>query len=571
MNLIQGAAAVEGKVRSRGRAAAWLWWLAPVALFAGSLASIHPILTADTPVYCTDVAQVLDSQAPASSLWESGHILWRPLGYVLYPVFALIPDDAAWTPMLKLWRGFTAINVLSGLLAALLIYALCRRMAGSLIALIPTALFAWGYSILMYSRSGTAYVPGLALLVTGLWWQLQAPSGSRKAVYGPAILFGLAALVWLPYIIAIPAACCTRRFVRFPDEDPSQPRMTWTRILAAAITAGLVVAIGVTAAALLAGVDSLPGALAWLTAAGHGMRQNRQALRAVTGSSRLFLDLGWDGVYLKRFVFHDPYNPVSAAKLIGYSLWKIACFYVFNAAVFWLAWRSRAGRGTLAPLAMVIFPNLFAAIVVFEPSSPERYLPVLPFLMLTVAAGLANPRAPRLAWAVVCLFTLALPAMNYHGLIVMYRDWHRQVIAQANGFRAIASQDDMPIVVNIQEPLEQLGQHPFDPLNRSGRLNVFWAVSEMDANARLWPVRVARYVLDLWSHGNAAWVEKLALADTPADSLLWVEGDNPQLHWRDVPAFFRRLDFDRDTGGADGFLRIARSAKNEALFRSLAQ
>jgi hypothetical protein len=123
----------------------------------------------------------------------------------------------------------------------------------------------------------------------------------------------------------------------------------------------------------------------------------------------------------------------------------------------------------------------------------------------------------------------------------------------------------------MQEPLQQLSQHPFDPLSQAGAIDTFWAVNEMDSNARMWPARVSRFVLHLWSQGKAAWVEKLMLADAPGDSLLWVEGDNPQLHWKDVPAFFRRLEFDRDTGGADGFLRIARSPNNEALFRGLAR
>jgi len=571
VNHIQGTAAAESRSRGRSGTAALVWWLVPAAMFSVSLAAVHPLLTADTPVYCFDVAHVLAHQAPVSTVWESGHILWRPLAYFGYPLIALIPDSAAWTPALKIWYGLTAINAISGLIATLLLYSLFRRLAGSMIALIPTAVFVWSYSVLMYSRSGTAYIPGLAVLVTGIWWQLHARSGRRTTIYGPAILFGLAALIWLPYVIAIPAACCLRRFVQFPDEDAADPRMSWTQILAAAITAGVVVAAGVTAASLLAGVDSLSSAVAWLTAAGHGMRQNRQALRIVTGSSRLLLDLGWDGVYLKRFVFHDPYHPVSAAKLIGYSLWKIGCFYLFGAAILWLAWRSPAGRRTLAPLAIIMFPALFVAVVVFEPSSPERFLPVLPFLLLSAAAGLANPQAPRIAWAVVCLFAVSLPAMNYRGMVGMYRDWHRHVTSQAGELRASTSPGDGQILVNMQEPLQQVGQHPWDPLNRAGTINVFWAVNEMDVNARLWPARVARHVLDLWSEGRAAWVEKLAMADTPDDSLLWVEGDNPQLHWRDVPSFFRRLEFDRDTGGADGFVRIAHSANNEALFRSLAQ
>jgi hypothetical protein len=542
-------------------------------LFLVSTALTQSPFISDSPYYCADVVKVLNHRAPASGLWESGHILWRPLAYVSSPLFfGLIPDRVAWTPILKICYGLTLINLMCGLVSTMLVYDLCRRLMGNgLVALIPALLFVWGDAVLAYSQSGASYIAGLAILILGIWWQVTSRSTGAAATLGPPVLFGVAALFWLPYSIAIPAACCARRFVPIPGEKG--PRMTWGQIFASAFAAGAVMVAGVGAAALLAGAHSLPQGLSWLTAAGHGMRQNRQAIRAISGCSRLFFDLGADGVYLKRFLFHDPYHPVSAAGLIRQSLWKVAFFYIFVACVILLTWRSKTGRRTLAPLALATALALVAAILVFEPSSPERFLPVLPFLLLSTAAGWDSrwrlARFPRMA---VCLFAVLLPAANFPSFVGASSRVHQQLVTQLTEFRGSATPGDAVISVTMAEPLEQLIQRPFDPLNRAGELHTLWAVDVMSGAAGAqWASRVARFALASWDNGEAVWVEKAALAGAPADRLLWVEGDNPNVHWRDVPSFFRTFEFDKDSGGTDGFLRLSRSAGNEARLAGLAK
>lgn len=547
------------------------WPLAPILVFLVAIAVTQPPFIGDGLYYCDDVVGVLQHSAPAASLWEAGHILWRPLAYVFSPLFlALIPDRVAWTPSLKIGYGLMLFSLASGLFAAILIYDLSRRlMMSARAAFIPLLLFVWGDGVLAYTQAATAYLPGFAILTMGIWWQICGRRTSRGSLVGPALLYGIAGLFWLPYVLAIPAACACD-LVQLPGEPPQ--RLSWGRFFLSGFIAGGLVLGGVGLAAALADVHSVAQGSTWLIAAGHGMHQTRQAVRAITGASRLFLDLGADGVYFKRFLFHDPYHPVTAAALIVHNILRPAFFYCFLGASVFLAWRNRNGQRLLILLGLAGLPTLAAAILIFEPSSPERFFPVLPFLLLTVGAGwISRGRGSQPAKIMICLFALLLPAMNAPTFFEAFSGQHRKAAKQVMEFRAKASPNDNLVALMLSEPIVELPtQRPFDPLNRPSPVNSIWALRLMENDAEKWPAVVARYVLESWDRGKAAWVEKAALADTPVDRLLWVEGDNPQVHWRDVPPFFRSLEFDSDSGSPDGFLRVAHTEKNIANLRQVA-
>lgn len=553
---------VEG---SDERSGSWVYGLLAVLLLPVSVALTDPPFIGDSFDYCLDIARVLQHTQPPSTLWEAGHILWRPLGYVLSPVFrASVPDLVAWTPALKIGYGLLLLNLLCGMLSAFLIFDLCRRRMGSpRAAMIPVCLFVWGDAVLAYSQSSTSYPVGFLFLMIGLWWQLD----SRPPRFGPPILFGLAALFWLPYVVAIPAACFTAKLLGRSEDV--RDGVTWSRILEAFVISGAVITVGVGLSSILAGVRSLPQFAAWLVSSGHGMHQTRQGIRAITGSARLFLDLGNDNVYMKRFLFHDPYHPVNALGALARSLGKPICFYLFLAAALLPAWFRASGRRALVLLAMAALPALFAAIFVFEPSSPERLLPVLPFLLLTLATGWNSPwRFTRPARLVVLVFALLLPVVNAFTFVDAFSGWRKHVAAEVEEFRANASPNDAFLGIVPAEALLHLPtDHRFDSLNRPDYIDGVSAVNLMDVNAQRWPSRVAKFVLGNWERGKAVWTEKAALSDTPPEQLLWVEGDNPTVHWRDINSFFRKLEFDKASAR---FLRIARTPANERLFRDLA-
>ena len=55
--------------------------------------------------------------------------------------------------------------------------------------------------------------------------------------------------------------------------------------------------------------------LTWISTASHGVDHIRGVSRAVFGFARSFVNMGRDGLLYKRFLLHDPYNPVSFGQL----------------------------------------------------------------------------------------------------------------------------------------------------------------------------------------------------------------------------------------------------------------
>jgi hypothetical protein len=46
-----------------------------------------------------------------------------------------------------------------------------------------------------------------------------------------------------------------------------------------------------------------------------------------------------------------------------------------------------------------------------------------------------------------------------------------------------------------------------------------------------------------------------------------VEGDDPNVHWRDFPAFFSQVELGETIGGDDGFMLLAPTPNNQQLLR----
>ena len=287
----------------------------------------------------------------------------------------------------------------------------------------------------------------------------------------------------------------------------------------------------------------------------------------MSGCSRLFLELGSAGILLKRFLFKDPYNPVSVAELVLRVLWQIALFWSFILMTAVGASRSALGRRLLKLALLAVLPMLLFAMALFEPSSPERFLPILPFLLLALAAGweAAKARATRMA---AIVFVALLPIINGPAMLAGGATEGRRSKERLEEFRRYAGPGDLltePVLTDALQTFCNVA--PFDPVNFPRPIWMESIVTVAMANTADWRRRFGESVLDAWQRGAETWVTKAALADRPPASTYWVEGDDPRVHWRDLPDFLRRLDYDRETPDWDGFSRIRHSAQNEAALR----
>ena len=531
----------------------------PVLLFAVSVALTSPPFIGDTEVYAHQVEQVRGGALAGTAMWECGHILWRPFAYLLSPVFLwVVPGGMAWSEKVKIIYGLISINLICTALSVTVVFDLSRRILGRLLpTIVPVVLFIWGDAVLAYSQSGSSYCVALFFLLAGIWWQIAFRKNSAANVAVPGVLIGLAALFWLPFVLAVPAAASSRKLV--PVRGACRDEVSWLTVLATIGTGGATVLAGVVSAALLAGVRSAHDFLVWFRSSQHEWGQNRQWIRAISGCSRLFIDLGSDGVLLKRFTFKDPYNPVSVLTIMRHTLWKIGLFYAFVGSIGLMALRTVDSRRALALLLLAAVPVLFA-VFLFEPSSPERFLPVLPFLLIALCSAWDAPgRAAPALRGVVWLFALLLPFLNWPTFAGSLSAEGRHLQSQIADFRTHAKAGDVFVTASTYEPLFETVLNPLDPMHRNGEIRGYALVNVSSIRVSTWRSRFARFVLDTWAEGHDIWIAKSALADRPEARSLWVEGDNPAVRWKDVPQFLRALEADADTMRPDGFVRLRRS------------
>jgi hypothetical protein len=172
---------------------------------------------------------------------------------------------------------------------------------------------------------------------------------------------------------------------------------------------------------------------------------------------------------------------------------------------------------------------------------------------------------------VVCLFALLLPVLNWPTFSGSFSFASQQAHAQLADFRFHAQRDDVLVTVLLDDPVMQVVNRLFDPINRPAPVRVYSMIETVNVNvAANWQRRFARLILDNW-HGNRdVWVLKEALGDRPGAGSKWVEGDNPAVRWEDVAQFLRMLEFDRQTSLPNGFVRIRRSEELERRLSLLA-
>jgi hypothetical protein len=551
-----------------------IWFGLPILLYVLSIVVTRSPFVADTPVYASQISAAHGLGSPV--LWEFGHVLWRPIGFVLSPLFlAAIPDVLAWTAELKISYGLILLSKLGGLISVVLMSDLSRRLVRHPVwALIPVIIFVWGDAFLGYCQSGAPYIPALSLLIAGVWVQLVSVRISWQMLLLAAGCIGLACLLWIPFIFVIPAAACARMLMDFRKTG----RCGGLHVFETMAIAGAMVALGVGGAAFIAEVRSAVMFKEWLRSSSHDMHQNRQWLRAISGCPRLLIDLGHDGgTILKRYAFKDPYSPVSAAMVVRLTLWKIPFFYLFVASTIALISASRHAMATLGLVTLGGLPLLMFSVLWFEPSSAERFLPALPFLVLAIAAGwgATGPgvlMGGRLKWVkgFICFFGMAISVLNWSSFVGSVSAADRQAHARLKDLRKVAEPDDVLVSSNLNDPVIQLiDQRLFDPANRPVPFRNSWLINIAAGNVSAWRQQFARLVLENWREHRAIWVTKGALATCPDENAYWVERENPAVSWKDVQSFFSSIRFDRSTSLPDGFVRVLRSNDTEEQFAKI--
>lgn len=552
--------------RTATASARLLRYAPPVLLYVGVTYFTEAFFMGDTVHY---VELIMD--APAALLSDFGHLLWFLSGQIMWHTIQAVDGTADRGTLLT---GLIALCWLAGLASTVFLYDLALRIGQRVwIALLVAAALVWSQAFLDYTHTGCAYVPGLAFFMIGVWLVFRHEDGNPHATLagvGAGIAFAVAIGLWFPYALAVPGALAAPLLLHGWSKE------RFCSAARASIAFALTAAVVYGSAAAAQRIYTLHGVLAWVSSSSHGIAIAGFS-RMVFGFSRSFVNMGNDGVLFKRFLLHDPFNPVSLVELMRVSLGKLALVYLFFAVVFAALAVSAKGRRYLAFVAVSALP-IIAFAWSWQGGDMERYLPLYPVLFVSLAYALSEGpwvRFVRLAAVLFAVFLIAVDtgplsrsAAERRQADVMRRiDEIQQSWKPGSHIATVLWQDDVTSFY---------WNYPFNPINRSGILSqprgdvpvVFDIVDRNSPNAPRWRQIFAADALAVWSRGGDMWVSKEAFSPRPDSA--WVEGDDPTVPWPDVPGFFTTLDTSRSVGGENGFLLLAPSSHNRQILTQLA-
>lgn len=528
-----------------------------------------PAYIADTMRYANDVLRH-DAREPGQ-FWEFGHLLWRPWGYAGLKVaaagFARLFGD---TPMQGVIRFLMCTAWLCAAASLLMTYRLLSAAVPARAALASTLAVLFANPFLNYSRSGAPYVPALCFLLLALcllvgavergrsgWWLAGAAGASFVVSFSLWFPFSLAGIGAAALALIWPGAKC--------GGSSLELRRRWRLVAVFCATAGLAGGIVFAFGAYAHGAWTISKLMAWVQASKNDWQQNLTAVRLAAGLPRAIYDLAADGLLLKRRLFHDPYNPVAATAIVPI-LVKVGWFFL-TAGLAGAVLLFRAKRRWILAIALCgTFPLILFSVFLFEPGSPERFLPAYPFGFLACAAVLAEWRSNRVcAAAVAVLFcTAALSnvwALNSRSFAIR----KQAVVARKAALRRHTNARSATVyVVSLRDDLYRLpAARPLDRDLLAPKLRILDVIEVASGTLTSWKARFASRTLAAWREGEEVWVSRRLLARRPAAAWEWVEGDDKRVRWVDLPDFFAQFETSPMTDGQpDGFVRVLATGSN---------
>ena len=502
-----------------------------------------------------------------NSFWDFGHLLWRPLGLMLFKIFHPLSSLAVGSdPALNVMFLLMAVNFVAGLASAVLLYLLIESLTNHRrLAVFVAACFIFSNGLLNFTQTGSSYIAALAFILAALYLLLKDKGNlsTRKAIVG-GLLCAAALTIWFPFFLVVPATLLAP-IVLFGSARPLKSSIIYAgaAFLVATLAAYLIVMAAV-------GVHSLADFREWMAVSSHGVRQSGLP-RMLFGFARSFIHLGNDGVLFKRFLLHDSLNPVSALDLVRFSLWKLMLFYLAVATVL-LGLLLKSARRMLVLLLITALP-LLAFAIKFDGGAVERYLPVYPVIFLAFAWMLAQSRLPRVVKAVPVLFFCIAILVNSSVMARIVLD--RQMQQTSERVQAVVPKlkpNSWLVTTHLQDDLVNFqASFPFEPINRHNTYRVYALVWLNSDQADRWREEFAANMLDAWEKGGDAWLSVRMLSAKPEPHWNWVEGDDPRVKWNDIYKFFSQLDTSDVASSADGFVLLEKSDANVQLLNTIVQ
>ena len=520
-----------------------------------------PFFMGDTIGYAEAIAQ--------RSFTDFGHYGWYWLGYACSELLSpLTQHFVGSSPAVNIAFTLVLLSWITGLVSVLLMHSLVFRITKrELPAYIAAVALMVSQAFLNFTQSGCSYTFGMSFLLLGIW-VLVTRDASRQPTWRDALLAGsslfVAVAVWFTYVFSVPAALLT-------------PAALWgfsVRRLTTAVQTGIVLSLLVAAAfgagAYSNGVRSVAEGRQWVANASHGVRGMNGLPRTVLGFGRSFIDTGNDGPMVKAYLANDPYNPVSVLDIVRGSIWKLALFYAFIAAIVINLTRSADGRRIIALLVLNAIPVIGFAIF-WQGGAIERYLLLCPILLLAFGYSLASTSSIRALRYASVGFVVVMAAVNLGVMATPVQAAREQAaVDRIKPLQPLLRNGSLlTAVTQLDEVWAFQWTFPFNPINAENELRVHHLLEPGTTQDQTWRAIFARQVLDTWAGGGDVWVSNRVRTERPRREWKWVEDENAEVSWKDVTAFFATLDMGSLVGGQDGFLMLQASDKNRARLNDL--
>ncbi|HJZ69838.1 MAG TPA: hypothetical protein VKF81_17060 [Blastocatellia bacterium] len=555
--------AIEQKEAERGS------WKLPARRY-GLVAGTYVLATLVTaPFFMGDTIGYAD-YIVRRDFSDFGHFGWYLLGWLaselMMPLTRLFVGQA---PTLNVTLTLIIINWLAGLMSVLLMRSLTshitrREWAANLatLALIVSLAF------LDLTQSGSSYIPGMSLLLLAIHIQVTRnddPRSVKRSILAGLSLAGALA-VWFTYIFAIPAAIAAPMILHGFNKQ----RIRFALQTGATITVVTMLLFGI--GSYTQGVRTVTGLREWVSRAAHGAHGISGFARAAFGAGHSFIDTGNDGPMVKAYLTKDQYNPVSLTDLVRASLWKLALFYLFLSAVFFNLLRSAQGRRIFVLFAATAVPVVGFAIF-WQGGAIERYLLLYPVLFVALAYSLASDRSIRVLKYVCLTFVATMAVSNLMVLAKPVQARREQaVIRRLKELQPLLKRQSLVVTLNQTDEVWALQwTFPFNPINASESLNTYHLIEPLTDQVLSWREDFASEVLSVWEDGGDAWISTRMLSERPLRDWNWIERADPNVSWKDINAFFSRIQTGNVVGGEDGFWLLLPSEQNRSLLKRIVQ
>jgi len=280
------------------------------------------------------------------------------------------------------------------------------------------------------------------------------------------------------------------------------------------------------------------------------------------------MNMGDAGRIMKRYLLHDPFNPVSRRDLLG--LWpellKFGLFYMTLFSIIVTLGRSSRGRQGLTVGTLAMLPVLGFAIH-WSGGDLERYLPLYPAFFLMLSISLTDQKALSLAKTIAWLFVLCVVFPNAVSLRSAAVQ-HFQTQAENRVIRLLPRLKPGSCIIvshNLDDLMEFNRNFPFSSINRLDALHIYGLLTPGDSDVTRWHESFASRALITWLAGGDMWISSRVLHRTPYPDWNWVEGDDNRVSWSDLESFFSHLQYGESLGGDDGFVLLLPSTENRKL------